>query len=345
MPCRLLGDTVYTAQVERNELSVEARSGRKRASPYGGDAYLEWIQREGLPVHDAFAMNLFRVDTGDWPRYGTKGAVCRVDGSDECCSLILMEIRAGASTLPVQHLYEAIYCVLQGRGHTEFVFAGGQKADVEWGPRSLFTVPLNAKHRHFNSSSTERALVAMTITAPLVMRLFRNESFIFETPFEFERRDTNLVRDVLNAALVEPDCECEGAPAIGIVNGIMHGYISEAVAACSSASPHWVRGMHLMALSDNAYSLLGPNSDSAVRVDWEYGTVFVPGGQAHRHVVTGREASRYLATGIGGQSDRRLTRPHHHGTDDASPAVPRVLRELERLAVSVAADRILCRRR
>ncbi len=49
----------------------------------------------------------------------------------------------------------------------------------EWGAKSLFAIPLNAKHRHFNASGTERALLVSTTNLPMVMNVFHNEAFVF----------------------------------------------------------------------------------------------------------------------------------------------------------------------
>src|SRR5919106_1175997 len=98
------------------------------APRYGIDPYLDWVKKEGLPVAEDYALDLFSVETADWPRYGVKGAAAH----------------------------------LKGRGSTQIGFDDGQKRGFEWGPKSLFSIPLNAKHRHFNGSGSERALLATT---------------------------------------------------------------------------------------------------------------------------------------------------------------------------------------
>jgi hypothetical protein len=37
---------------------------------YGVDAYLDWVEREGLPVTEDFGIDLYAVPTRPWPRYG-----------------------------------------------------------------------------------------------------------------------------------------------------------------------------------------------------------------------------------------------------------------------------------
>jgi hypothetical protein len=40
---------------------------------YGVDPYLDWIEREGLPVTEHYGVDLFSVETKPWARYGAKG--------------------------------------------------------------------------------------------------------------------------------------------------------------------------------------------------------------------------------------------------------------------------------
>src|SRR5579884_3598363 len=105
---------------------------------YGLHPYNEWVEREGIPVSEGLSLDLFQVPTGDWPRYGAKGAVAKFPGGGDQCNMFVFEIAAGGSTNPVQHLYEEIYFVLEGRGSTQLEFADGGKRSFEWGPRSFF---------------------------------------------------------------------------------------------------------------------------------------------------------------------------------------------------------------
>src|ERR1700735_2671226 len=126
---------------------------------YNLHPYNEWVAREGIPVAKGLSLNLFEVPTGDWPRYGSKGAIAQCPGGGDSCNMFVLEIAAGGSTLPQQHLYEEIYFVLEGRGSTQLEFPDGAKRSFEWGERSLFAIPLNAKHRHFNGSGQKRGLM------------------------------------------------------------------------------------------------------------------------------------------------------------------------------------------
>src|ERR1700674_5664074 len=130
--------------------------------PFGIDFYKDWVKREGLLVHDGLSLHTVQADVGDWPRYGVKGAAAHFTGSGDWCSMFLLELPAGKSTESVHHVYEAIYFVLDGRGSTQIEFSDGRKRQFEWGPRSMFAIPLNATYRHFNASGDERARLTMT---------------------------------------------------------------------------------------------------------------------------------------------------------------------------------------
>jgi mannose-6-phosphate isomerase-like protein (cupin superfamily) len=294
---------------------------------YGIDSYLEWVKREGLRVTEGISANIFNVETGDWPRYGVDGAVVHFTGRGDFCSMFVHDIAAGKATNPVTHLYEAIYFVLEGRGSTQLEFADGSKRSFEWGPRSFFAIPLNAKYRHFNGSGIQRALLCSTTTAPMMMKIFHNDEYIFNAGFEFTDRtgrddfyngggdlhmikpgnntwETNFVPDLAAVELTPWDDRGPGSSNIifALGDGIMHAHISEIAPATYKKAHRHSGGTHVITLSGGGYSLLWYVGDTDfTRVDWGYGTVFPPlEGQFHQHFVTTNEASRYAAMALGG---------------------------------------------
>jgi hypothetical protein len=299
----------------------------KKTLRYGIDSYQEWVEREGLRIAEGISLNIFNVDTADWPRYGVKGAVCHFAGRGDFTNMFVLDIPAGKATLPVQHLFEAIYFVLDGRGSTQVEFSDGRKHSFEWGPRSFFAIPLNAKYRHFNASGTSRALMCMTTLAPMMMKIFHNDEFIFHAPFEFTDRlgrpgyytgegdlhmirpgnntwETNFVPDLGTIELTPWEDRGAGSSNImfALAEGIMHAHISEIAPATYKKAHRHTGGTHVLTLTGGGYSLLWyPGDTEFTRVDWEYGTVFPPlEGQFHQHFVTSNDASRYVATAIGG---------------------------------------------
>src|SRR3984885_2158310 len=150
--------------------------------------YFDWLKAEGLPVTEDYGVYLFDVPTAPWPRYGVNGAAVHLKGRGDFANMFLLDIAPGKSTAPLRHLYEEVIYVLEGSGSTQIELADGTKRSFEWGAKSLFAIPLNARHRHFNASGTERALMVSTTDLPLVMNTFHNEKFIFDTDFEFGDR-------------------------------------------------------------------------------------------------------------------------------------------------------------
>jgi mannose-6-phosphate isomerase-like protein (cupin superfamily) len=294
---------------------------------YGLDPYADWVSREGIPVAEGLALDLFTVETKDWPRIGAKGSNTRFKGAGDFCNMFVVEIPAGGSSSPIHHLYEEIYFVLDGRGSTQFENADGKKRSFEWGRGSFFGIPLNAKYRLFNGSGSQRALLATTTTLPLMLKVIHNEDFIFNTSFAFDDRtgkeeyyegkgdlhliapgqniwETNFVPNILELDLPEWEDRGKGSGNINfaLADGIMHAHISEIAPATYKKAHKHESGTHVMTLSGSGYSLLWDEGQKEFdRVNWTFGTVFPPADQQwHQHFVTSNSPSRYVATGFGG---------------------------------------------
>src|SRR5690349_14263771 len=55
------------------------------------DPYLNWIKREGVPIHEGFGINLHKVDVKPWARTGVKGAAVHVAGRGDFMTLFVIE--------------------------------------------------------------------------------------------------------------------------------------------------------------------------------------------------------------------------------------------------------------
>jgi hypothetical protein len=71
---------------------------------YGIDSYLEWIKREGLLVHEGLALNLMKLETRDWPRFGIDGAALHFKGSNggRAVSLLSRSTRSTGTSMPAE---------------------------------------------------------------------------------------------------------------------------------------------------------------------------------------------------------------------------------------------------
>ena len=297
------------------------------AARYGFDPYLDWIAKEGLPVVEDYGIDLFKVETKMWARNEAKTAAVHLKGRGDFSNMFLYELAPGKSTSPQRHLYEEVIYVLEGTGSTQIELEDGTKRSFEWGPKALFAIPLNVKHRHFNGSGRERALLVSTTDMPLVMNTFHNERFIFDNNFDFAERggkeshytgegdlitvkpgnhmwETNFVPDL--AAIELKTWGDRGAGGTNIMfvlaDGTMHAHISEMPVGTYKKGHRHGPGFHVMCVVGEGFSLLWHDGEKDyIRIDWKHGVVFPPAGQQfHQHFNTSPEPARYLATGTGG---------------------------------------------
>jgi oxalate decarboxylase/phosphoglucose isomerase-like protein (cupin superfamily) len=292
----------------------------------GVDPYLDWLKNEGIPVVEDFGVHLPDVETRPWPRYGVGGAAVHLKGRGDFVSLFVLELAAGAATAPQRHLYEEVIYVLSGRGSTTLETADGRTHSFEWGPRSLFAIPLNTKYRHFNGSGTERARLAATTSLPAVLNMFHNEAFVFDNPFRFDERlgqskyfggegdfipvrpgqhmwESNFVPDLAAIDLKGWDERGKGSKNIMFIlaDGTMHAHISEMQPGSYKKAHRHGPDFHVMCVTGHGYSLLWYEGEPDFRqVRWRPGTVFAPPDRMfHQHFNTSDGPSRYLATAFG----------------------------------------------
>jgi hypothetical protein len=109
-------------------------------------------------------------------------------GCDDFVSVFCFELPPGSKSCDLRHLYEEIIYVMDGHGSTQIETTDGKMHSFEWGPNSLFSVPLNAKYQHFNGSGTEPARLASIHNFRFLINMFRNEEFIFNTEQDFTER-------------------------------------------------------------------------------------------------------------------------------------------------------------
>ena len=149
------------------------------------DPYATWAAGEGVPITEDFGVDLLAVPTAPWARFGVDGGLVHLKGRGDFVSIFVLDLAPGAASSPQKHLFEEVVYVLSGHGNTTIETSDGRKHSFEWGPKSLFALPLNSRYQHFNSSGRERARLASTNNLALMLNLFHNESFVFDngTPF------------------------------------------------------------------------------------------------------------------------------------------------------------------
>jgi quercetin dioxygenase-like cupin family protein len=151
--------------------------------------YDVFMEAEGIPCYRGIGVRRVQdLPLVPWKRLGGRGSYIQLFGTEGLWGQYVVEV-PGAGALNVErHLYEKVCLVVEGRGSTEVWQEGQAKKHVfEWQKGSLFAIPLNAYHRIINASSSP-ALILCGTSAPNVMNLLDNPSFIFNCPHAFTER-------------------------------------------------------------------------------------------------------------------------------------------------------------
>jgi gentisate 1,2-dioxygenase len=297
---------------------------------YQVDSYLNFVKSENIPIYDVYAVDTLTVDLEPWERVGGLGAYVHLAGRSDYLSCYVSEIPAGGHLNLERHAFDKLIYVVKGRGATTIELGNGKKHTFEWGPGSLFGIPMNAEHQHFNGSGTETARFAAVTNLAIIMNIYHNTEFIFDNPFAFNDRagedrffqgegeyhpvkagrnhwETNFVPDLVNFEL--PEWHARGAGGNNIqfllANSTMHAHISEFGQGTYKKAHAHDAGAHIFCVTGQGYSLLwhdGENPIDTVRVDWKPGTLYAPpdGPTIHQHFNTANAPSRYLALDFGG---------------------------------------------
>jgi gentisate 1,2-dioxygenase len=299
---------------------------------YQINTYLEWVKTEGVPIVEAYAVDCLTQPLEPSPRLGGLGAYIHLVGRGDNASCYLAEIPPGGSLNPEKHLHDKLVYVLAGRGATTVEAPNGRKHSFEWGPGSLFGVPINSRHQHHNGSGSQPARLASLSNLPIIMNLFHNVDFIFDNEHAFLDRvgedryfrgegefravkpgrhqwETNFVPDLTSFAL--PEWKERGAGGTSrnvqftLADSTMHAHISEFGVGTYKKAHRHDAGAHIFCVTGHGYSLLwqdGEDPVNTVRVEWKPGTLYAPpdGPTFHQHFNTANVPSRYLALIFGG---------------------------------------------
>ena len=310
------------------------------------DAYEEWLESEGVKVYEeAYFPNLAKLELGPWERKGGKGAVTHINNRHMPNDCHVIEIKPGGKSEPEHHMYELTIYVVSGTGGTTIWNDEKQKQTFEWHTGSLFSIPLNATYQIFNGSGTEPARYIAVTNAPPMMRLFKDNKFMFNSDYKFESRfageedyfngngklyqrrvwESNFIANAPDMLLY--GWKERGAGGINamleMANNNMKSHISEfPIGTYKKAHCHGP-GAHLVLLSGSGgFSLVWTKEDRSdmKKLDWQHGSmVVVPSDNCyHQHFNTGTNRARYLALRSG---DQGLNSPRAGGGDGADKSI------------------------
>jgi quercetin dioxygenase-like cupin family protein len=286
---------------------------------------VDWVKREGLDlIRNSKVEDVFTQPLKPWKRTGGYGVHIQLKGTGDLNGAYICEIPGGESLKPQRHLYEELIYILAGRGSTSVWYGNSNKSSFEWQTGSLFAIPLNASHQHFNGAGSEPARYLAVTTAPVMLNLIRNEEFIFCNNSVFpERYDgepnyfdarvkseifgewdiplpisfSNFFPDVDTVKLNDSNrgVRTRGAH-FELANGVLGAHIQEFPGGTFTKIHRHGPGAHVLWLDGEGYTLMWPDGGEMVREDWRRGTVIVPPDWWwHQHCVVSREPARHLA--------------------------------------------------
>jgi gentisate 1,2-dioxygenase len=284
--------------------------------------YKAWLEQEGLPVLSGeFVPDVRTMELGDWPRRGGKGAY--LSFSDQLVAdAYVAEIAPGGRLNPQHQLFEELILVASGRGATSIWQEGSPKHSFEWQRGSLFAIPLNAWHEHFNASGSEPARFISLTSAPAIFELFRDPEFIFNSDHAFNDRfdprvddffnrpgkylteyyggilHTNFIADVRKVQLVPRERRGKGNKNMymHLAGSTMFAHISQYPVGTYKKAHRHGPGAHVCMIDSNGYTLMWKDGEEPQRYDWAEGSIVCPpAGAWHQHYNTGQEPSRFVA--------------------------------------------------
>lgn len=283
------------------------------------DIHKDWLEAQKIPVVGGFFIeDIDKVELAYWDLLGVPAAFAILEGTGGTNDAQIVEIPAAGKTKPLKHMYEEMVYVTKGHGNTTVWQKDGRKHSFEWGPGSMFAIPMNAYYQHFNSSGTEPARYFAVTNCCFMMKLLHSVDFIFDNDFVFRDRfdpnsadyfgsegkrydrflSANFIPDTRGIKLSDYSERGKGSTTImlDLVGNTMGAHISEfGVGAYKKAHKHGP-GAHVIILSGKGYSMLWPQGSAPKRFDWRPGSVVVPPDQwFHQHFNAGAEPARYLA--------------------------------------------------
>jgi oxalate decarboxylase/phosphoglucose isomerase-like protein (cupin superfamily) len=280
--------------------------------------YTRWVKGEGLDIIPSFYVpNLNTVELKPWARRSGRGVYLNHDASRTSNDCYVCEIPAGGKLAPQRQLFEEMVMIISGRGSTAVWNDAGQRITFEWRAGALFAIPVNAWHQHFNGSGQEAARFVAVTNGPVVINLYDDVDFVFNTKRDFPNRfagepdyfspkgeqkgfllETNFVADAVNLPLITAKERGAGGGHIrfNMAKSSLNSHISQFPIGTYKKSHAHGPGAHVIILSGEGFSLMSPDGGEPRRYEWEVGTMIVPPNMwQHQHFNTGTTPARYLA--------------------------------------------------
>lgn len=300
--------------------------------------YHQWMKSEGLPVVVGHGLEDVReIKLVPWRRTGGLGAFVHLHGMEGMTGMYVAEIPPGAALAPERHIYEELVCILDGQGATEVWQEGGKKSLFEWGPMSLFSPPLNSRHRLINGGREPVKFLAVT-NAPMILDAYRNDAFVFDNPFVFSDRfageegyfnvgqnrfargnanvwETNFIPDILSARVDEHESKGAGVKLtqFQMAGNSMIAHVAHWPAARYQKAHYHGPGAVLFGLEGEGYVIMwskdlglrpyqSGRGDEVVELKWKQGSIYCPpGGWFHQHFNTANRPARHIALRYSGR--------------------------------------------
>lgn len=280
--------------------------------------YTRFIANEGLEILNGnYVPSLHEVELKPWARRRGKAVFLNHDASRTTNDCYVMEIAPGGELAPHRQLFEETVLILSGRGSTVVWDDKGNKVSFEWGPGSIFGIPLNAHHQHFNGQGDKPARYVAVTNMPPIFNVFEDPEFIFGTDHGFAGRfsgepdyfaesgeqkglllETNFVHDAVNLPLIEAGERGAGGGHIRfqLAKSSLNSHISQFPVGTYKKCHRHGPGAHVIILSGEGFSLMWPEGAEPKRYDWKPGAMVVPPNMWwHQHFNTGTTPARYLA--------------------------------------------------
>ena len=284
------------------------------------DFYRQFLNNSKLPMVEGYSiLDAARQEVQPWPETGGRGVYLNFSGNVHM-DAVIQEIPAGKALTPAKHFYEQITYVLAGRGYT--TFAGGRKNNkIEWGEGSLFAVPVNVEHRHFNSDSGHPARLLYITSFPFMLQVFGSMGLINDLNYNFNDRydgapdffssttrvrkrwdKTNFVKDVRKSEVVDWPERGEGNASMYwdmAGNTILEPHMSEFEVGSYKLGHRHPYEAIIVTLNGRGFSLAEKDrlkDSEAIKIDWQAGSIVSPPFfWYHQHFNTGDTKARYLA--------------------------------------------------